>query len=63
MHLVEWLVHYAPKLVLRVRCSTRSSLMMHVYVTNIETDIMWLKKCLKLVRESSTEIEDFTKVR
>ena len=48
MHLVEWLVHYAPELVLRVRCSTRSSLMMHVYVTNIETDIMWLKKMLKI---------------
>ena len=48
MHLVGWLVHYAMELVLRVRCSTRSSLMMHVYVTNIKTDIMWLKKMLKI---------------
>ena len=30
MELVEWLVHRAAKLVLRVQCSTRSSSMMHV---------------------------------
>ena len=46
MELAEWLVHWAPKLASRVRCSTRSSSMMHVlhYPKNPKLQLSGLKK-------------------